>query len=423
MLMLLATLVLLQTVASAGEVTLRVAWWGGDPRHEATLKAIKLFEKDNPGIKVKAEYMGFNGYVERLTTQIGAGSEPDVMQINWAWVDMFSRKGDGLYDLSKVKDYLNLKEFSEDMIDSGKSNGVLNALPVSMTTRFYIWNKTMWDKAGAAIPKTWSDLIAAGARFKALGDDYYATDMEPIEGLYVIDAWLYEKYGNQIIHPTEPKIGVTREQLVDGLNFFKSLFDSHAAVSAPIRTSRTGQYDRTTEQVAEWVEGLWCGTFIWNSMFDLRTKGPREKGFEMVLGPMLTADGKNAKPDRIGRPSMMFAIGKNCKEPVAAAKFLAFILTDPEAAKVLGLNRGIPVAKSAYDTLLKEKVISPMDLEGQEQLDGAKMIYTNPNFEHERIRSMLIEVFESVSYGKTTPEEAADRIIRDGGRALSRLSR
>ncbi|RZL28504.1 MAG: carbohydrate ABC transporter substrate-binding protein, partial [Rubrivivax sp.] len=48
---------------------LRFAWWGGASRHQATLAALKLFEQRH-GVRVKAEYMGFSGYLERLTTQI-----------------------------------------------------------------------------------------------------------------------------------------------------------------------------------------------------------------------------------------------------------------------------------------------------------------------------------------------------------------
>ena len=37
------------SVVSAQE--LRFSWWGGGERHEAFLKAIKLFEAKNPGVK------------------------------------------------------------------------------------------------------------------------------------------------------------------------------------------------------------------------------------------------------------------------------------------------------------------------------------------------------------------------------------
>jgi oligogalacturonide transport system substrate-binding protein len=90
---------------------LRFAWWGGAARHAATLKAIALFEQKQPGLKIKAEYMGFNGYLERLTTQVAGGSEPDVMQINWAWLAMFSKRGTGVTDLDATRP-LSLDQFS-----------------------------------------------------------------------------------------------------------------------------------------------------------------------------------------------------------------------------------------------------------------------------------------------------------------------
>jgi len=62
-----------QMLSAVGNITLRFSWWGGDTRHRPTLEAIKLFEAANPGVNVKGEYMGFNGYQERLTTQFSGG--------------------------------------------------------------------------------------------------------------------------------------------------------------------------------------------------------------------------------------------------------------------------------------------------------------------------------------------------------------
>ena len=50
------------------EVELRVMWWGSDARHKAKKDAIKLFEEKNTGIKIKAEYSGYEGYLEKLST-------------------------------------------------------------------------------------------------------------------------------------------------------------------------------------------------------------------------------------------------------------------------------------------------------------------------------------------------------------------
>ena len=39
----------------AGQVELRVAWWGSQDRHDRTIKAIELFQKKYPNIKVGTE--------------------------------------------------------------------------------------------------------------------------------------------------------------------------------------------------------------------------------------------------------------------------------------------------------------------------------------------------------------------------------
>jgi oligogalacturonide transport system substrate-binding protein len=150
---------------------LRFAWWGGAARHAATLKTIALFEQRNPGLKVKAEYMGFNGYLERLTTQVAGGSEPDVMQINWAWLAMFSKRGTGVTDLDAYKGLLALDQFSAGDLAMGRVAGKLNALPSSYTARVLLWNQTTFGRAGLALPTTWDELFAAGPVFRSrLGD-------------------------------------------------------------------------------------------------------------------------------------------------------------------------------------------------------------------------------------------------------------
>lgn len=54
--------------------------WGGQERHDRTLKVIKMYEAQNPNVKIVAEYFGFDGYFVKLTTQFATGNAPDIIQ-------------------------------------------------------------------------------------------------------------------------------------------------------------------------------------------------------------------------------------------------------------------------------------------------------------------------------------------------------
>ncbi|MGO3799765.1 MAG: ABC transporter substrate-binding protein, partial [Vibrio casei] len=158
---------------------LRMSWWGGNERHQATNDALERFQKANPDISVKAEYTGWDGALTRITTQIAGNTEPDVMQTNLNWMPIFSKTGEGFYDMNKVKPDLHADNFSNSALNTVTFGGKLNGVPVSMTSRVFYYNKETWSKAGIAYPNNWDELMAAGKAFKEkLGDEYYPIVIE-----------------------------------------------------------------------------------------------------------------------------------------------------------------------------------------------------------------------------------------------------
>jgi ABC-type glycerol-3-phosphate transport system substrate-binding protein len=47
-------------------VEIRLAWWGGENRHKATVAAAEAFMRKNPDIIVKTEYQGFEGFLRQI---------------------------------------------------------------------------------------------------------------------------------------------------------------------------------------------------------------------------------------------------------------------------------------------------------------------------------------------------------------------
>ena len=169
-----ASLMLACSCLSAAQATeIRISWWGGNSRHQATLNAIKLFEEKYPDIKVKAEYAGWEGYLSRLTVQIAGGNEPDVIQTNWNWLPLFSRDGKGFYDLYQQKAVLDLQQYDPQSLSTTTVNGKLNGLPVAVTARSFYYNSKLWQEMGVSYPQSWDELMAAGRAFKAKDEEKY----------------------------------------------------------------------------------------------------------------------------------------------------------------------------------------------------------------------------------------------------------
>jgi oligogalacturonide transport system substrate-binding protein len=401
---------------------LRFAWWGGASRHQATLAALKVFEQRH-GVKVKAEYMGFAGYLERLTTQIAGRSEPDLMQINWAWLAMFSKRGNGFTDLNSVAKELSLDQFTEDDLAYGRVQGKLNALPTSFSARVFLWNQTAFNRASIALPKSWDELFATGPAFRArLGDGAYPLDGELYDMILLSQSYIQQKHGTPFVDPATQRVAMSPAAALEWVQVYRRVIAQHVATPLPLRASLGGA-EKATEQQPDWVAGRWAGTYTWDSAIGLRasTLAPGEK---LALGPFPTLPG--AKDSGLfGRPTVMYTVGRNSKQTELAAKLMNFLLTDPEAARILGRTRGLPTAKGALAVLQKAGGLPSLELAAHDQIqaerDAGRLIRPAPLFEHARFQKFMREVFETIAYNKTTDVEAAHRLVDEGNALLQRI--
>lgn len=403
----------------AAEITLRFGWWGAGERHEATLKAIRAFEAINPGVTIKAEYGGWDGYLTKLSTQLAGHTEPDIMQVNWAWVPQLSRDGDSFYNLMQSRD-IKLDDFLKESWRSGLINGKLNAVPISYTARVFLWNKTIWDKAGLPLPKTWDDLLKAGKVFNdKLGKDYYPIDSQLSERLLLSHAYIYQKTGKPWISAGQTKVALTEAEALDWVRFFNGLVSAHVSATQQYRVSAAGgKSEWPTELMPDWVSGKFAGAYSWDSTFKPKLSTP--KGMTFEVGDFLTMPGaKNS--GMFGRPTMMFAVSKYSRNPEMAAKFVAFLVNSPEAIKILGTVRGTPMSKSQMDYLIRENKFTALELKAMKQILATTIDEPSLLMEHNRVLQWAQEVFEKVALGKITEDQAAKMLVSGTNTLLRRL--
>jgi oligogalacturonide transport system substrate-binding protein len=388
--------------ASADPVTLRFSWWGDDTRHKATLEAIKLFEAKYPNIKIQPEYAGWTGYQDKQTTQIAGGTAADVMQINWNWLPEYSKSGTGFYDLKKVAKEAGLSNYTQDMLNTGTVKGKLNAIPVALTGRVFYFNKTIYEKFGVPVPRTWSEILNAPSKF---ADGYYPIDLSAYDAWLLSMTYVVQRTGKQFIS-NDGKLVFTQNDIKVGLQFYKNLIDRKVAESIQVRTSEGGNSLTPVAQLPSFLDGKYAGIFEWTSAINKSASPLAEKKMEMVCGKLPMVAG-HRNTGAIVKPSMMFAINKNCKNAKEAATFLNFILNDPQGAKAMGANRGIPVSKAGLAALNAGGQVKGLEYEGIQYLISNPGVPISPYLENAKLQSVYQQTIEQLSYGKLDVDGAA----------------
>jgi oligogalacturonide transport system substrate-binding protein len=389
----------------ANAANLRMSWWGGDSRHKATQVALKACG-DKYGHTVAAEFTGWDGHLEKVTTQIAGGTEADIMQINWPWLPLFSINGDGFADLNQYKDVIDLGQWAPEELAAGSMNGKLNGLSVSTTGRVFMFNKTALDKAGVAVPKTWDELFAAAKQLKTkAGADAYPMNAVKETAVLLISLYATQKTGKDFVDPATKKVAWTEEELAEAIDFYGKMVSEGVVVS---QKGNAAEGNLNLFESPKWADGRISGSYEWDSTFS-KYADPL-KG--QVLEPVSILKNADAKTEGVYRkPSMVFSISKRAKDPKAAAQIVNCLLNEPEGIAALGTSRGLPASKVAAKTLTDAGKIEPQIVAAHDIIMKAKGPTVSPLSEHPEVRAIFIDTLEEYSYEQLDSAEAAEQII------------
>ncbi|MCM1507069.1 MAG: ABC transporter substrate-binding protein [Ruminococcus flavefaciens] len=385
--------------------TLRFSWWGGDDRHEATLKAIELWNTLYPDIEIKAEYGGWDGWTEKVNTQISGGSEPDIMQINYNWLVTLSGDGEGFYDLSQLDSFLDLSGFDEDILSFGTVNGHLNAVPVSLTGRGLFYNSEIFGQVGAEYPHNWNELLSLGETFRQY--DRYPLDLDIQSGgtaWYLAVVYVQQTTGKEFID-MNGNLGFTVEDIETALEFYRQLEENHVIRNVRTRTDEDG--NTALYQSPEFIEGNIAGVLEWGSAVG-KYESVLDEGV-LETGPFLD-DGKGNSDGWFIKPSLLYAVSANTQYPDEAGAFIDFLLNNPECADILGTSRGIPASRYAEERLESTGKLAGLAQQNAELLDSMNTVTVSPYMELARMKEFYNTAIEKVSYNKADIHETAQEL-------------
>lgn len=283
-------------------------------------KAIALFEKTHPNIKVKLDIVpaGAPTYA-KMFAAIKAGNAPDVGLIELDTLPQFVASG-GLLDLGKYGANSVKSQFVGWAWNQVSFDGGVYALPLSASPIGYHYNTALLKKYGiSSVPTTYAQLAADAKVYHQHNPNGYLIDVPPNTNYLALltwqagGRWFTAKNGTWQVGFTSPQ----SKMVADYLQGLISSGDAFTEMSF----------------LTPWYQGLASGklaSFVgpqWADALLAQQVGSQSGNFRVATAPQWTAghqvDGQE------GGGSL--AVFKDTKYPAAAYTFVHWMLTNPQA--------------------------------------------------------------------------------------------
>lgn len=342
-----------EEAAPAKPVTIRFSWWGADTRHKPYLATFEAYKKLNPNVTIEGEYQGFDGYQQKLMTQLAGGTAPDLMTIDAPWYPELAVKGDFFVDLNQ-QDILDFSDIDQKFVkDYGEFNGKMLGLPLGVNCTATIFNKTLADKLGIPtdIQYDWDTLLTEGKKLHDKDSNSYllASDAGYLNGF--VRAMLKQQTGKQLFGD-DYILGFTNEQLLVAFNWVKKAYDD--GVLQPLGESSL--FNAKGEQNPKWINQQEVMVLDWNGLI-VRYQSTLPKEIELTEG--VYPKFKDSKDGAsLVRPIFLMSIKKTSENLDEALKFANWYINDKEAAVILGSAKGVPSTGAQKNAAVEAGVIN-----------------------------------------------------------------
>ncbi|WP_027169132.1 sugar ABC transporter substrate-binding protein [Mesorhizobium sp. WSM3224] len=373
--------------ADAGEVRVTVAEYSAKTGpYFAEVK--KEFEAANPGITIKYEVVPWDVLLQKLTTDITAGTNADLSIIGTRWLIDFVQQ-----DVAEPLDSYVTPEFKDRFIDTFLQPSIMDGhtygLPIAASARAMYYNKELFEKAGIAKPPaTWTELQEDARKIKAVGAFGFGLQGKEIETdvYYYYAMW---SQGTEILNK-DGTSGLSTPGALEAAKLYKSMIDE--GLTEPGVTSNSREDVQNLFKQGK-VGMMITAPFLSNQ---IKEEAPSLKyGVAAIPAGPTGAHGTYGVTDSI----IMF---KNSKNKDEAWKLLDFLFTKEQRAKFTQGEGFLPVNK---EEAKMDYYVNNADLAAfTALLPDARFAPVIPGWEE--IAQITSDAMQKIYLGSATPEAA-----------------
>ncbi|MCZ1268874.1 extracellular solute-binding protein [Paenibacillus marchantiae] len=329
--------------AEDGQVELRMMWWGDQKRADITNEALKVFQEKHPNIKIVGEFAPSSGYFDKLNTQLASGTAPDIFFLGGNVVDY--AKKDVLLNLDPyVGSELNLDGMDATMVEYGRLDGKLQHISAGANARGIVVNQALFDQAGIPLPAsdwTWEDYAAISKELSdKLGKGFYGTYNFTVDGM---DIFLKQR-GKQLYDMKNGTLGFAKEDILEWFTYWEQASKSGGVVTPELQVSNPP--DDTSKSLL--ITGKAAMSLLPSNQLAAFQSLTEDK---LILLPVPRGPKGTGVVFESSQGLSGYANTKHAKE---VAILMDFWINDPDAAKILGNDRGVPVTEANRNLLQQE---------------------------------------------------------------------
>ena len=385
-----AALMALTSAATAKDITLSFYYpvAVGGPIPKIIDGYVADFEKENPGITIKAIYAGtYQDTLVKALTAFKSGEPPDIAVL--LSTDMFTLIDEDAIapfdDLLKTDaDKAWLKSFYPAFMENSQTGNKTWGIPFQRSTIVMYWNKDAFKAAGLdpdKAPDTWDELVADGQKLTqrdASGNvSQWAVEIPSTAFTYWLFQGLTTANNVRLMNPAGTQTAFDKPGVIDALQFWVNL-----SRKDKIQPAGTIEWGTTPKDFFEKKTAImWTST---GNLTNVRKNAPFPFGVAM-----LPAHQGRGSPT--GGGNFYFFKKMSDDERAAAFKFVKW-MTTPERAADWGIQTGyVAVRPDAWDTEAMKKYVADRQAATKENSDAANAAIEEYNTVMKKINAAVDE--------------------------------
>lgn len=388
---------------TGGPAEIRFGWWGNDDRAARTQAVIELFQAAYPDITVIGEPNGGTpDHFQIIDTQLAANDAPDIIQFGGNWPDYQQY-------LEPLNDYLGAQllidtpeQFDQNaLVPATAADGNLYAVSLGTNTLVLAYNKTVIEAAGIALPAdnlTWEELIAYGAELKASLPEGVSPFVDNSTNTANYLSYFYTQQGTPIWTLED---GGTSFATVESAQAWLQMWADMRAEGLIPDADTTYTYTEDGPDSSALVAGDAVIGLVWSNQV-----AAYQAAMTDTLG--MTTLPAGGDPAYAIQMSQYLGVNNASENKEAAALFINFFVTSPEAGAILQTNRGVPSSPAVREAIAEQA--TPIDAEVYRIYAAIadRTVPQGPNLPNDQEFVNELELIgQAVAYGQSTVEQAA----------------